>query len=374
MAVPALRGGASTSRMFRVILHLDMDAFFASVEQRDQPALRGRPVIVGSPPTQRGVVCAASYEARRFGVRSAMPSVTAGRLCPAGVFLRPRMDAYKTESHAVMEVVRQLAPGPHQQVSIDEAYLDVSEGCQGVSADESLLLALPLARRIKEAVREQRQLTATIGVASNKLLAKLASDFQKPDGLTVIPESEKARFLRPLPTRTLHGVGKVTEAVLRRAGVRTIGELQDHPGDLRSLVGSWGRELKRFAFGEDDRPLDLGDEVKSISAENTFPRDTADRPTLRACLQEQADEIATKLARYRLAAHTVQVKIRYGDFTTLTRQISVEEPLAEAREFYRLGCWLLARDRLVNRPLRLLGLGASGLTEAIGRQLPLPLK
>src|ERR1041385_7574326 len=183
--------------MFRVIFHLDMDAFYASVEQRDNPALRGKPVIVGAPPTQRGVVCAASYEARKFGVRSAMPSATAGRLCPKGVFLRPRMEAYKAESREIIAVVRQFSGELIQQVSIDEAYADVSEKCQAATAGWSLERGLPLAREIKEAIRQRRELTATIGVAPNKLLAKLASDFKKPDGLTLIRESEKVAFLRP---------------------------------------------------------------------------------------------------------------------------------------------------------------------------------
>lgn len=359
--------------MFRVIFHLDMDAFYASVEQRDHPEYKGKPVIVGSPPTQRGVVCAASYEARKFGVRSAMPSMTAGRLCPKGIFVRPRMEVYKTESRAIMEIVQQLAGELVQQVSIDEAYVDVSAQCQADSADASLESALPLAREIKAAILRERGLTATIGIAPNKLLAKLASDYQKPDGLTLIRESEKAAFLRPLPARSLHGIGKVTGDVLERAGLRTVGDLQDYRGDLRSLVGSWGPELKRFAFGEDNRPLDLGDDIKSISSENTFLKDTDDRPTLRACLKEQSEDIAGKLARRRLAAHTVQVKIRYSDFTTLTRQISVEGGITEAREIYRFGCWLLAREKLVHRPLRLIGLGVSNLTELQFQQLNLPL-
>ena len=350
-----------------------MDAFYASVEQRDNPALKGKPVIVGSPPTQRGVVCAASYEARKFGVRSAMPSMTAGRLCPKGVFLRPRMEVYRAESHEIMAIVQEFAGELIQQVSVDEAYVDVSARHQTDTVDASLELAVPLAKRIKAAIKERRQLTATIGIAPNKLLAKLASDFQKPDGLTLIRDSEKVAFLKPLPIRSLHGVGKVTEENLLRAGIRTVGDLQTHPGDLRALVGSWGPELKRFAFGEDDRPLDPGDEVKSISSENTFLRDTADRPTLRACLKEQAEDIAKSLVKRRLAARTVQVKVRYGDFTSLTRQISMEEPLTEAKEIYRLGCWLLGRERLVNRPLRLIGLGVSGLVDAQTSQLRLPL-
>jgi len=358
--------------VFRVIFHLDMDAFYASVEQRDHPALKGRPVIVGSPPTQRGVVCAASYEARKFGVKSAMPSSTAGRLCPKGVFLRPRMDVYRAESHEIMAIVEELAGELIQQVSVDEAYVDVSASHQAATADASLERAQPLAYQLKAVIRERRQLTATIGIAPNKLLAKLASDFQKPDGLTLIRDSEKVAFLKPLPVRSLHGVGKVTEENLQRAGIETVGDLQTHPGDLRALVGSWGTELRRFAFGEDDRPLELGDEVKSISSENTFLKDTDDRPTLRACLKEQSEELTQSLTRRRLAAFTVQVKIRYGDFTSLTRQISLEEPLTEAKEIYRLGCWLLGRERLVNRPLRLIGLGVSGLVEARASQLRLP--
>jgi DNA polymerase-4 len=358
--------------MHRVIFHLDMDAFYASVEQRDNPSLKGKAVIVGSPPTQRGVVCAASYEARKFGVRSAMPSAMAGRLCPKGIFLRPRMEAYRAESEEIMAVVQQFAGELIQQVSVDEAYLDVSAQHEAATADESLERALPLAQQIKAAICERRQLSATLGVAPNKLLAKLASDFQKPDGLTLIRESEKLAFLRPLPVRSLHGVGKVTEGNLHRAGIQTVGDLQDYTGDLRALVGSWGPELKRFAFGEDDRPLEPSDEVKSISSENTFLRDTDDRPTLRACLKEQADEVARGLAKRRLAARTVQVKLRYGDFTALTRQVSFEEPLTDAKEIYRLGCWLFAREKLVNRPLRLIGLGVSGLVEARLNQLSLP--
>lgn len=359
----------------RVIFHLDMDAFYASVEQRDTPEWRGKPVIVGGPPERRGVVCAASYEARKFGVRSAMASVTAGRLCPDGIFVRPRMDAYRDESHAIMEIVRRFAGELVQQVSVDEAYLDVTAQLAGQPDHDALLAsAQPLAREIKDAIHRERRLTATIGIAPNKLLAKIASSSFKPDGLTLVADSTKAAFLRPLPVGAIHGVGRVTEAALQKAGYQTIGDLQDTATDLRSLVGSWGRDLKRMAHGEDDRPLDLGDEVKSISSENTFARDTADRPVLRACLREQADDLAQKLSKYRLAAGTVSVKVRYSDFTTLTRQLSVEEPLEDAATIYRFACWLLARHQLVKRPLRLLGLGLSGLQEVNLRQLRLELK
>ncbi len=347
-----------------------MDAFFASVEQRDDPGLRGRPVIVGSPPTQRGVVCAASYEARKFGVRSAMPSATAGRICPSGIFVRPRIDHYREESEQIMQIVAKTG-AVVETMSIDEAYLDVSAISQAEDIDASLLKAMPLARHLKQRILSERKLTATIGIASNKLLAKIASDHKKPDGLTIISEREKVSFLRPLPVRVIYGVGKVTEQILGQAGVVTVGDLQDYPGDLRALVGSFGLKLKQFAFGEDDRPLEIGDEIKSISGEETFLKDTDDRKVLRACLREQATDISARLKHRRLGAHTVQVKVRYSDFTTLTRQFSVEEPITEVSDIYRLGCFLLGRDKLVSRPLRLLGLGVSSLREPNGQQLVL---
>jgi DNA polymerase-4 len=356
--------------MIRVIFHLDMDAFYASVEQRDDPQLRGRRVIVGAPTTQRGVVCAASYEARKFGVRSAMPSVTAKRLCPQGIFVRPHMEVYRRESEFIMEIAARTG-GMIEPMSIDEAYLDVSLLCAAGQIGGAWSKALELGRELKANIRAERGLTVTIGIASNKLLAKIASDHQKPDGLTLIKDEEKAAFLRPLPVRTLYGVGAVTEQVLNGAGLMSIGDLQDHGGDLRALVGSFGPKLKQFAFGLDDRPLELGDPIKSISGEETFLQDTEDRRVLRACLKEQAADISERLKRRQLGAHTVQVKVRYDDFTTLTRQISVEEPLVEAVDIYRLGCFLLGREKLVSRPLRLLGLGVSGLREPNEQQLVL---
>src|SRR6266850_2857969 len=371
--------------MPRVIFHLDMDAFYAAIEQRDNPSLKGKAVIVGSPPSQRGVVCAASYEARKFGVRSAMPSSTAGRLCPSGVFVRPRMEKYKSESAMIMEILASTG-AVVEPMSIDEAYLDVSGVVdQGLGekrerrtdvnnqklADDALELALPIARELKRKIAVERQLTATVGIAANKLLAKLASDFKKPDGLTLIPERDKVEFLKPMPVRALHGVGRVTEEILRNAGVETVGDLQTYPGDLRALVGSFAARLKAFAFGEDDRPLALDDTIKSISNEETFLHDTDDRKILKKSLLEQAEEVSARLHRKQLAAQTVQIKLRYGDFTTLTRQITVEEPITDAKEIYRLACFLLAREKLVSRPLRLLGLGVSNLDLPAGRQLAL---
>jgi DNA polymerase-4 len=355
-----------------------MDAFFASVEQLDNPSLRGKPVIVGSPPNQRGVVCAASYEARKHGVRSAMPSATAGRLCPKGVFVPVRMERYKEESAQIMRLMSETG-ARIEPMSIDEAYLEfpldalptVESKYQSIAEYQDALLksSVPLARTLKNQIQSERGLTATIGIASNKLLAKLASDFQKPDGLTVIKETEKTAFLRPLSVRSLHGVGPVTEQNLETAGIRTVGDLQDYRGDLRPLVGSFAAQLKAFALGEDDRPLDLDDTIKSISSEETFLQDTDDRTVLRASLKTQTADIVRKLQRRHLAAQTVQVKVRYSDFTTLTRQMTVEEPTSDEREIYRLACWLLARHKLVPRPLRLLGIGVSNLGPPTARQL-----
>ncbi len=351
----------------RVIFHLDMDAFYASVEQRDAPALRGKPVIVGASPDRRGVVCAASYEARAFGVRSAMPSRTAHRLCPDGVFIRPRMDAYRNESREIMAYLSRFG-GTVEQVSVDEAYLDMSHRFEGFDA----VAAMALGREMKDLIRQERRLTASIGIGSNKLLAKIASDHGKPDGLLCIADAERVAFLHPLPAAAIHGVGKVTAGVLASAGLKTIGDLQDYPGDLRALVGSFAASLKRYAFGDDDRTLEFDGEVKSVSAEETFDRDTDDRRVLVPLLKEQARELAEKLAKERLAARTVQVKVRYSDFKTLTRQISVEEPVERADEIYAIACSLLRREKLVSRPLRLLGLGVSGLGPP-STQMALPM-
>jgi len=359
--------------MPRVIFHVDMDAFFASVEQRDHPEYRGKPVIVGSPPTQRGVVCAASYEARQFKVRSAMPSRTAGKLCPHGIFVRPRMDAYRAESAAIMEILRSVTQ-VIEKVSVDEAYLDVSEPfATAGEADAALEAALPLAQEIKRRIVTERHLTASIGVASNKFLAKLGSDFRKPDGLTLIRERDKVEFLKPLSVRSIHGVGPVTAEALEGRGLRTIGDLQNPAVDLHGVVGSFAESLKARALGNDDRPVDTSDDRKSISAENTFLEDTDDRPTLRAALREMAADVAQTLEQYELGALTVQVKVRYSDFSTLTRQIRLEEPVTTAAEIYRLAQFLLARDRLVKSPLRLIGIGVSTLVAPVRHQLLLAI-
>jgi DNA polymerase-4 len=272
-----------------------------------------------------------------------------------------------------MYVLAKFSPSI-ERVSIDEAYFDLTDVCLPASSqDELIYKGVPIAREIKGAILAETQLTVSIGIASNKFLSKVGSDFSKPNGLTVIPERDKAAFLRTLPVRTIYGVGEVTEDKLIKAGLKTIGDVQDYQGDLRLLVGSWAQTLRNFALGEDDRPLDLSDEVKSISAEETFEQDTDDRKVLKQYLLKAAGEIAGQLAMQKLGACTVQVRVRYGDFTTLTRQITVGEPTDSPKEIYRLGCFLLTKHRLICRPLRLLGLGVSHLVDNRVPQMPLNL-
>ena len=271
----------TTGKIMRAVACLDCDAYFSSIEQRDRPELKGKPVIVGSPPNKRGVVATCSYEARKFGVRSAMASSTAKQKCPDAIFLPPRIDYYRQITEQIMQVLAKFSP-TIERVSIDEAFFDLTDACSPASdPDELLYKAVPIAREIKAAILAATQLTVSIGIASNKFLAKVGSDFGKPNGLTVIPERDKVLFLRALPVRTIYGVGEVTEEILIKAGLKTIGDVQDYRGDLRLLVGSWAPTLRKFALGEDDRPLDLSDEVKSISTEETFEQDTDDRKVLK---------------------------------------------------------------------------------------------
>jgi len=366
----------------RVIFHLDMDAFYASVEQRDDPQLKGRPVIVGSPPNQRGVVCAASYEARKFGVRSAMPSATAGRLCPQGVFLRPSMDKYRAESRRIMKIVSETG-AVIEQMSVDEAYLDMTTVVDraglrfflrgSTEADTRLFQAVPLAKELQARIRSERDLTTSIGIAANKLLAKLGSDFNKPSGLTLIPERDKELFLRPISVRDIYGVGKVTEQALNEAGLKTVGDVQDYKGNLRSLLGSFGAALAQYARGDDDRRVETDEGVKSVSAEHTFLKDTGDKRVIAKILKEQAKEISERLDRKDLIAHTVQVKVRYSDFTTLTRQVTTQDAIVTSDAIFRLGAHLLKKENLVSQPLRLIGLGVSSLNERSGEQMGLAL-
>jgi DNA polymerase-4 len=337
------------------ILHVDMDAFYASVEQRDCPELRGQPVIVGGV-GGRGVVSAASYEARRFGVHSAMPTATARRLCPHGVFLPVRMSHYATIARQIREIFLSFTPLV-EPLSLDEAFLDVA-GCEGLFGP-----APEIARRIKERVRAQTGLTASVGVAPNKFLAKLASDLRKPDGLVVVPPDSVAEFLAPLPIGRLWGVGVKGEKRLQALGVRTVGQLAALPERvLVDQFGEAGRHVWELAHGRDDRAVVPDREAKSVSTETTFAQDVGDRAVLRAWLLDLVDHLAGRLRREGLRARTVELKVRSSDFRTRTRSLSVEEATDVTEVIWRAARGLF--ERTVTKevlPLRLLGVGASNL-------------
>lgn len=339
----------------RTILHVDMDAFYASVEQRDNPALRGKAVIVGAGGDERGVVCAASYEAREFGVHSAMPSRTASKLCPHGIFIYPNMSKYREASRRIMAILSDFTPLV-EQLSVDEAFLDVT-GSQRQFGD-----GVAIARQIKSEIKSQTDLTASVGVASNKFLAKLASAFQKPDGLTAISEESKTEFLAPLPVSRIWGVGRATEKLFREIGIHTIGELQRHSlQELRIQFGNSASHLRALAFGEDDRAVEPDGEAKSVGSEHTFAADTANRDQIKSCLLEQCEEVGSRLRSQKIAARTVQLKLRYSDFTTLTRRRTLACPTQDEMTLYEIARQLLAAEKLGKKRVRLIGVSGTNL-------------
>jgi len=332
-----------------------MDAFYASVEQRDDPGLQGKAVIVGGNPRERGVVAAASYEARKYGVHSAMPSRTAFKLCPEGVFVYPNMKKYGKVSREIMAILEGFTPFV-EPVSVDEAFLDVT-GAVWKHGD-----AVTLARRIKARIKEETGLTASVGVAPNKFLAKLASDLKKPDGLAVITEEDKVEVLAPLPISKIWGVGKVSEKRLQELGIRTIGDLQRFsPEELRRRMGNMAGHLQALARGEDDRVVETEWESKSISSENTFDVDTADLRQIKSCLLEQCEEVGTRLRAEKVAARTVQLKLRYADFTTLTRRQTLTKPTQDEMMLYEVAKRLLDAEEIEGKQIRLIGIGGSNL-------------
>jgi DNA polymerase IV len=351
--------------MPRRILHCDMDCFFAAVHMRDDSRLAGRPVVVGGDPGGRGVVAAASYEARAFGIRSAMPAARARQLCPEAVFLRPDFARYQQESSSLFEILRDFTPLV-QPASLDEAYLDVTEHLGRWGS------ATAIAEAIRRRVREERRLTVSIGVAPNRLVAKIASDFHKPDGLTVVRPRQVAGFLEPLPVRRLHGVGPATERSLAALGVRTIGELRRLDRVLlEDRFGKHGQILWHFARGEDGRPVRVDQERKSLGSESTYGTDLRSPAQIAHELDHLAGEVAAALQRRHLLARTVTLKVRYGDFTTLTRSRTLERPVHEADALAFHARALLRRTEAGERPVRLLGVTASGLLEGPWPQLPL---
>jgi DNA polymerase-4 len=343
-------------RAMRRILHVDMDAFYASVEQRDDPSLRGRPVAVGGPAESRGVVCAASYEARRFGVRSAMPMARAARLCPGLVIVPPDFRKYHSVSTQVFVLFREVT-SLVEPLSLDEAYLDVTENAWGEA------LGRRVAERLKEAVREQTGLTASAGVAPNKFLAKIASGWKKPDGLTVIAPERVERFLQGLPIDALWGVGPVTAAKLKAHGIAKLVDVRTVPqDDLRLIVGSVAPWLQQLARGVDNRPVEPNRETKSASSENTFDRDLTDLARIKEEVDRMARDVARWLGRKERLARTVTIKVRYDDFSTITRSLTVHPPTCDEDAIASRAVLLLDRTAAGTRPIRLLGVGVHNLS------------
>jgi DNA polymerase-4 len=348
-----------------IVAHLDLDAFFAAVEELENPELRAKPLVVGGDPQGRGVVATANYEARKSGIHSAMSCAEALRRCPNAVFIRPRHSVYREYSQHVWDTVRGVVP-TLERTGIDEGYLDVGE----VAAD--FLAARKVAEAVQTAVRAATSLTCSLGVSTAKVVAKIASDLRKPAGLTVVPAGSEARFLAPFDVRRLPGVGPKAEQRLVAAGIETIGALAVlGDAELRQLLpGSVGRVLRDRAQGIDPRGLELQTERISISVENTFERDLSDRAQLHAELRRMAEEVAGHLQKTGRVARTVSTKVRYTDFSIRSRSTSLRVGIDDGEQIGELACGLLDRA-LTDRPgaLRLVGVGVSGL--ASHRQLAL---
>ena len=341
--------------MTKKIIHIDMDAFYASVEQHDNPALLGLPVIVGGDPERRGVVSAASYEARAYGVHSAMPSSQARRLCPQGNFLPVRMDRYREVSGQIFEILREYTPLV-EPLSLDESFLDVT------GSEKLFGPALQIARELKRRIRETTGLTASAGIAPNKFLAKIASDYRKPDGLVEIKPEEVQDFLRELPISKLWGVGKATEEVLKGMGILKVGQLALFPAEkIERKLGKFGLELMALARGEDDRPVSPDSDAKSISQEETFTPDLETPDQMKRVLLDQAEQVGWELRKQKLKGSTVTVKVRYPDFTLVTRSLTLPSPTDQGIEIYQTALKLLPRTEAFQKRARLLGVGISNL-------------
>jgi DNA polymerase-4 len=341
-----------------MIVHCDMDAFYASVEERDRPELVGKPVIVGGSPEKRGVVSAANYVARKYGVHSAMPSATAHRLCPHGIYLPPRIDYYAEISQQIHTIFERFTPLV-EPLSLDEAFLDVT-GSQHLFGQ-----AVEIARQIKQAIRQEIRLVASVGVAPNKFLAKIASDLKKPDALVVVEPGQVQEFLDPLPVERLWGVGKQASKVFQRLGIHTVGQLRQWPVDvLQDRFGSNGEHLWQLAHGIDDRPVVPEREAKSISNETTFERDISSMEVLRAWLLELTEQVGWRLRRHGLRGRTVQLKVRFANFSLITRSYTLPEPTDITQELWRVADEMLChRLPAGHLPVRLIGVGVSGLDD-----------
>lgn len=352
--------------MSRKIIHIDMDAFFAAIEQKDNPALKGLPVIVGGDPQRRGVVSAASYEARAYGIHSAMPISQAKKLCPHGIFLPVRMSRYQEVSQQIFKILAAYTP-LIEPLSLDEAFLDVT-GCEALFGPP-----LQIAKDIKSRIYATTGLTSSAGIGPNKFLAKIASDLKKPDGLVEVRREEIKEFLSQLPISKLWGVGKVTTETLHQLGIYQVGQLVNFPPEiLERKLGKFGRQLLALARGEDDRPVEPHGETKSISQEETFTSDLADREEMKRVLLAQAEEIGFELRQQGLKGYTVQLKVRYPDFRLVTRSSTLPVPTDQGWEIYQVACKLLERTEVSQRKARLLGVGIVNLIRPhYGAQLSL---
>ena len=340
----------------RQILHVDMDAFFASVEQLDDPALAGKPVIVGGDPKGRGVVSAASYKAREFGARSAMPMARAIKLCPQAIVLPVRMDRYAEVSREMNAIFKRYTPLV-ERLSIDEAFLDVTASGNLFGSGEKI------GHAIKKAIKEELDLVASVGVAPNKFLAKLASDLEKPDGFVVITEQNKQQILDPLPVSKIWGVGKVTAKALQAHGIGTIIQLRTMPlATLKTIVGNCASSLHELACGIDERAVEPAGKVKSVSAERTFPRDIEEKDFLLGVLLDQVQEVARQLRADNLKARTITIKLRYADFRTITRSHTLKVATNTTQDFWQVAQAIFEKwysGQAVR--LRLIGFSASCL-------------
>lgn len=331
-----------------------MDCFYAAVHMRDDPRLAGKPVVIGGRPNGRGVVAAASYEARVFGVRSAMPAAEAVRRCPHAVFIKPEFPRYRAESEEIFDIFRRFTP-TIQPASLDEAYLDVSQHLEPFGS------ATAIAQEIRRQVRRERRLAVSIGVGPNRLVAKIASDYHKPDGLTVVKPGRVQEFLDPLPVRRLHGVGPATEKALKKLGVQTISDLRQV--DLEVLSRRFGRHglgLYRYSRGIDERPVRIDRQRKSLGHERTYAQDLRQIDDMDRQLEDLSDRVAEGLGKRELAAKTLTVKVRYGDFTTLTRSRTLDRPTASAPLIRSIAKELLRQTDAGEQPVRLLGVTGSG--------------
>jgi DNA polymerase-4 len=347
----------------RAIVHIDMDAFYASIEQRDRPELRGRPVVVGADPRGRGVVSAASYEARVYGVRSAMPIGRAARLCPHAAFVPVDMDKYQRVSRQVMALLDSFSPLV-EPLSVDEAFVDLT-GTRSLFGPP-----VQAVHRIKQRIREETGLTASAGLAANKFVAKVASDLEKPDGLVVVEPGREAVFLAALPVDRIWGVGRVMSKELAALGITRVAQLQTvPPGVLARHFGAHGEALHHLAFGRDERPVEGWTAPKSMGAETTFGVDSTDGRRIRAALREQTERVARSLREDDLAATCVTLKLRFADFRTLTRR-HTGEPTQDGLEIYRRAERLLAREPLL-QPVRLIGVSTSSFVRGGRGQLQL---